>query len=168
MSAQPLAISFEHVRFVHADGAVALADLCLDIRAGEIFGLLGPNGAGKTSAFKVLTGLETPTAGRCLVNSRPVTSAERGIYRDVGYMLCHGLGDAMIEARTAELLSQLQIRDRRDKRLGASSKGRKQEVCIARVMVHDPSVLRSAPAEYPSAVEPGSIACRADSYFSTR
>ena len=42
---------------------VAVADLTLDVRAGEMFGFLGPNGAGKTTSIKMLLGLTAPTSG---------------------------------------------------------------------------------------------------------
>lgn len=42
---------------------VAVVDLDLDIRPGEIFGLLGPNGAGKTTTILMLLGLTEPTTG---------------------------------------------------------------------------------------------------------
>ena len=44
-------------------GLVAVADLSLDLRAGEIVGLIGPNGAGKSTTFDLLTGVAAPTAG---------------------------------------------------------------------------------------------------------
>ena len=42
---------------------VAVQDVNLQVRAGEIMGFLGPNGAGKTTTIKILTGLLAPTAG---------------------------------------------------------------------------------------------------------
>ena len=43
---------------------VAVEDLTLTVRRGEVFGFLGPNGAGKTTSVKMLLGLTRPTAGR--------------------------------------------------------------------------------------------------------
>jgi ABC-type glutathione transport system ATPase component len=51
---------------------LAVKDLNLSVKAGEIFGLLGPNGAGKTTAMNVFTGDMTPTEGRVCCFSLPV------------------------------------------------------------------------------------------------
>ena len=48
----------------HFGGIAALDDVSFDVRAGEILGFLGPNGAGKTTLFDVLSGFQTPSAGR--------------------------------------------------------------------------------------------------------
>ncbi len=54
-------------------GNRALSDVDLDVRVGEITGLIGPNGAGKTTLFNVMTGLQSPTAGRILFDGRDVS-----------------------------------------------------------------------------------------------
>ena len=55
----------------------ALEHFSLEIEVGEFFCLLGPSGCGKTTVLKMLAGFETPTAGRILMDGRPVTSASR-------------------------------------------------------------------------------------------
>jgi len=51
---------------------VAVADLTLDVRPGEVFGFLGPNGAGKTTSIKMLLSLTKPTAGEATLLNRPL------------------------------------------------------------------------------------------------
>ena len=68
-------------------GLKAVADLDLDVDAGELVGLIGPNGAGKTTVFNVITGVYAPTAGRILLEGRPIQGlrphviARRGVTR---------------------------------------------------------------------------------------
>lgn len=46
---------------------VALKNVSLEVKKGEVFGLIGPDGAGKSSLFRILTTLLLPTAGRAFV-----------------------------------------------------------------------------------------------------
>lgn len=54
-------------------GAHIVADVSLDVRAGELIGIIGPNGAGKTTLFNLLSGLMRPTAGRVEIDGRDMT-----------------------------------------------------------------------------------------------
>ncbi|MGH7267010.1 MAG: ABC transporter ATP-binding protein [Candidatus Rokuibacteriota bacterium] len=68
-------------------GLVAVRDLDLSVRAGEVISLIGPNGAGKTTLFNVITGLFRPDAGsitlegRSIVGLRPNRIVSLGIAR---------------------------------------------------------------------------------------
>ena len=68
-------------------GVVALAEVDLQVRTGQIFGLIGPNGAGKTSCFNVITGVFRPTggsvcfAGRSLAGLKPHRITQLGLAR---------------------------------------------------------------------------------------
>jgi len=63
---------------------VALADLTMTVRRGEVFGFLGPNGAGKTTAVKLLLGLSRPSAGEGRVLGAPL--GEVSARRRIGYL----------------------------------------------------------------------------------
>lgn len=54
-------------------GLVAVKELDLELRHGEIVGLIGPNGAGKTTAFNMITGVHRPTHGRIFFRDREIT-----------------------------------------------------------------------------------------------
>jgi len=68
-------------------GLVAVNELDMNVRKGEIYGLIGPNGAGKTTIFNLLTGVYEPTSGAIHFNGqridglRPYQIASRGISR---------------------------------------------------------------------------------------
>jgi branched-chain amino acid transport system ATP-binding protein len=68
-------------------GLVAVADLDLDVHAGEILGVIGPNGAGKSTTFNLIAGALEPTAGEIRLGSERVSGraphalASRGILR---------------------------------------------------------------------------------------
>src|SRR5215207_11208957 len=65
-------VRLEHItkRF---DATVALDDVSLEVRAGELFFLLGPSGCGKSTLLRLIAGLHEPTAGRIFFNDRDVT-----------------------------------------------------------------------------------------------
>src|SRR5260370_19816784 len=72
---------------VRFGGLEALGDVTMGAATGDVAGLIGPNGAGKTTLFNVITGLQTPNAGRLvldgkdLTNARPHRRARAGIGR---------------------------------------------------------------------------------------
>jgi len=72
---------------VHFGGLVAISDLNLVVRQGEIVSLIGPNGAGKTTAFNVITGFLKPTSGSISYLGKPLTGlpahevAKHGVVR---------------------------------------------------------------------------------------
>jgi ABC-type branched-subunit amino acid transport system ATPase component len=53
-------------------GNVAVKDLDLEVREGELFGLIGPNGAGKTTLFNLITGVYAPNAGTIAFDGKPI------------------------------------------------------------------------------------------------
>jgi ABC-type branched-subunit amino acid transport system ATPase component len=68
-------------------GLVAVKELDMDVRPGEIYGLIGPNGAGKTTVFNLLTGVYEPTSGEIFFQDKPIHGlrpyqiAARGVSR---------------------------------------------------------------------------------------
>jgi ABC-2 type transport system ATP-binding protein len=139
---------------------VAVRDLSLTVRAGEIVVLLGPNGAGKTTTMRMLAGLILPTAGRVAINNISVNESTAGQARGaVGllteapglwerlsvrvnlltYARLHGLANA--SARVDQVLSQVDLLDRANDAAGTLSKGLKQRVAVCRALLHQPPVL---------------------------
>ncbi len=143
-------------------GAVhALDDVTLQVPSGIIFGFLGPNGSGKTTTIRLLLGLLEPTAGSAQVLGFDTRADAAAIRERTGALLEHcGLYERLTagenlglygrfwrmpradrRARTAELLTLLDLSDRRDEIVGGWSRGMKQQLAIARALYHRPSLV---------------------------
>jgi ABC-2 type transport system ATP-binding protein len=143
------------------DTLVAVDNLDLEVRAGEIFGLLGQNGAGKTTTILMLLGLTEPSAGIARVAGFDPTRKPLEVKRRVGYLPDNvGFYDGMTgrenlrytarlngiygeEAESAidEVLEQVGMSARADTNTETYSRGMLQRLGIADALVKDPSVL---------------------------
>ena len=149
-------------RLTKSYGAVtAVRDLSLEIFQGEVFGLLGPNGAGKTTTTLMLLGLTEPTSGTASIAGHDCTREPIAIKRMVGYLpdsvgfypeltgrenlrftgRLNGLAPDLCEQRTAELLERVGMADAADRKAGGYSRGMKQRLGIADVLMKDPKVI---------------------------
>jgi ABC-2 type transport system ATP-binding protein len=137
----------------------ALADVNLEIRAGEIFGLLGPNGAGKTTLLSCVEGLHRPARGRVWVGGVAVSSQPTAAKRKLGIQLQHTalLDDltvaelvevyaALYEAypptqQVNELLGRFGLADDRAKLARRLSGGQKQRLALVLAVANDPEIV---------------------------
>jgi ABC-2 type transport system ATP-binding protein len=141
---------------------VALDDVTLDIRQGEVLGLLGPNGAGKTTLVKILSTVLLPTAGTARILGHDVVDAtaavrpligivfggERGLYtrltarQNLTYWAAlYKIPGADGRRRAGELLVTLGLEARADEPVETFSRGMKQRLHLARGLINDPPVL---------------------------
>jgi ABC-2 type transport system ATP-binding protein len=140
---------------------VVVNNLNLSIGAGEVFGLLGPNGAGKTTTILMLLGLTEPAEGSAYIDGQDCTRRPIEVKRVAGYLpdnvgfygdmtgrenlrfmgRLNGLPDKLIERRIDTLLDRVGIAYAADQRAGAYSKGMKQRLGIADVLMKDPKVV---------------------------
>jgi sodium transport system ATP-binding protein len=148
-----------HKSFATKTGIVkAVQGVGFTARDGEITGLLGPNGAGKTTTLRMLYTLMKPEAGSVSVDGFDIVrDAEavrrrlgvlpdaRGIYKrltareNIAYFgRLHGMSDADIARRTAELSQALDMGDVLDRQTEGFSQGQRTKTAIARALVHDP------------------------------
>src|SRR5437868_15364122 len=70
-------------------GVVALADVSLELRAGEVLSLMGENGAGKSTLMKILGGAYLPDEGQLLINGQPVSIRNVADAKRLGIALIH-------------------------------------------------------------------------------
>ncbi len=141
---------------------IALQEVDLEVKYGELFGLLGPNGAGKTTLIKILTTLLAPTSGRAWVAGydvvkhpdkvRPrinmVSGGESSGYglltvRENLWMFAqfYGLSSAEANRRIRELLEVVGLSDRLNTKSSDLSTGLRQKMNIVRGFLTDPDVL---------------------------
>jgi ABC-2 type transport system ATP-binding protein len=138
---------------------VALADLNLTVRRGQVFGFLGPNGAGKSTAVKALVGLVRPTSGQAFLFGRPAD--DPAVRRAVGFLPeqfrfqewmsgeefldLHGRL-AGLDAPTRrrgidETLALVGLAEQRRDLLRTFSKGMLQRIGIAQAVIADPDLV---------------------------
>lgn len=80
-----IAVRVEKLRRTFGD-FIAVNDISLQVRKGEIFGFLGPNGAGKSTTIKMLCGLLKPTSGKGFVGEHDIMTEFEEIKKNIGYM----------------------------------------------------------------------------------
>ena len=136
---------------------VAVRDLDLTVRAGEVYGFLGPNGAGKTTTLRMLLGLVRPTAGRIMLNGRPPGSLGGRALDGVGaliegpafYPYLSGRDNLRALARHAAVpdrrvdvvLDLVDLTARSGDRYATYSLGMKQRLGVAAALLKDPRLL---------------------------
>ena len=150
-----LVIETQELTKRYGEAIVAVDDLDLRVRRGEVYGFLGPNGAGKTTTLRMLLGLVRPTSGRAVVlGARP--GAPAGLAR-IGAMIetpafypyLSGRDNLRVLARYAgvpeerveAVLDQVSLTDRAADRSGKYSIGMKQRLGIAAALLKDPELL---------------------------
>jgi ABC-2 type transport system ATP-binding protein len=138
---------------------VAVADLTLDIRQGEVFGLLGPNGAGKTTSVKMLMGLVRPSTGSARLLGRSL--GDREAKRRIGFLpelfrfhdwltgaelldfhgKLYGMTTIERRRRIPEVLELVGLAHRAGEPVRSYSKGMQQRAGLAQALLNDPDLV---------------------------
>lgn len=148
--------------FKGQSGAIRAVDgLSLEVPSGIIFGFLGPNGAGKTTTIRLLLGLLKPTEGWAEVLGFDTRNEADQVRTHTGALLEHsGLYEQLSAednlefygrvwrmpkaergARIKELLTHMEVWERRKERVAKWSRGMKQKLALARAMFHRPRLV---------------------------
>lgn len=152
-------ISVKQLGKTYDSGFVALRDINLDIKRGEIFALLGPNGAGKTTLIGAICGIVNPTSGQILADGHDVQKDFRAARALIGLVpqelftesfesvwatvtFSRGLfGKPRNPEFVEKVLRDLSLWDKRNARLMELSGGMKRRVMIAKALSHEPQIL---------------------------
>ncbi len=140
---------------------IAVRGISFKIPSGEVFGFIGPNGAGKSSTIRVLATLQQQNAGYVLVDGIEVRQDPMKIRRKIGYMPdSFGLYDGLTvreylhffaaaydtpedrrDRLVDDVLSLTDLKFKLDAPVDGLSRGMKQRLGLARVLLHDPELL---------------------------
>jgi ABC-2 type transport system ATP-binding protein len=140
---------------------IAVNDLNLTIKDGDIFGFIGPNGAGKTTTMRVLVTLLEPTRGTAFINGLNVTKDGKKVRRLVGYMpdfmgvyddlkvfeyleffaAAFGIERKKRKSIVEGVLELTDLELKKSATVDSLSRGMQQRLGLARVLIHDPKVL---------------------------
>lgn len=139
----------------------AVQGITFDVQPGEIFAFLGPNGAGKSTTIKMLTTLLAPTSGTLKLAGHDVTKHQDAVRKSFGIVFqdpsvddeltayenlqlhgaMYGISRNTFAARAKELLTLVELYDRKDSLVKTFSGGMKRRLEIARGLLHHPHIL---------------------------
>jgi ABC-2 type transport system ATP-binding protein len=140
---------------------VAVRDVSLEVKKGEIFGVLGPNGAGKSTTIRMLCGILDPSSGEGTVVGFDIRRDAERVKERIGYMTqrfslyedltveenvrfyagIYGVPRSRRKQRVAEVLESSGLVSRRTQLAGTLSGGWKQRVALASATIHEPPLL---------------------------
>ena len=139
----------------------AIRDVSFTIPAGQVVAFLGPNGAGKSTTMKVLTGYIAPSAGTARIAGLDVVTDRLRAAERLGYLpengplypdmtplallrffgYARGLSGARLNARVDDVIHRCALESVIEKSVRKLSKGYRQRVGMAQVLLHEPDVL---------------------------
>ena len=140
---------------------IAVDDLNLEVRTGEVFGFLGHNGAGKTTTVRLLNGVLESHSGKIRVlgmdpiTDGPTLRARTGVLTESAsldnrltardnlhiYADLFGVPREKVASRAAELLEFFELSEHADARVATYSTGMRQRLALARTLLHNPELL---------------------------
>jgi ABC-2 type transport system ATP-binding protein len=141
--------------------SIALNNLNMEIKKGEIFGFVGPNGAGKTTTMRIISGLLKADSGEVIIDGMNVIASPKVLKSKIGYMpdffgvydnlktieymefyaSIYGLVGKQAQKLCIDLIELVNLTDQIDNYVDNMSRGMKQRLCLARSLVHNPELL---------------------------
>ncbi len=137
---------------------LAVSEVSLNVRKGEIYGFLGLNGAGKTTTIRMLLGMINPTKGIAVINGKKVDSGNTELWKEIGYLveIPYSYPDLTV-LENLEIVRRLRCLSGRDcvnavmdklritqyanRKAKALSLGNAQRLGLAKALIHNPDIL---------------------------
>lgn len=139
---------------------MAVSNLSLEIRDGEIFGFLGPNGAGKSTTIKMITGILAPTCGTIEVNGVNMAENPIAVKSMIGFVpdnhetyetlkgieylnfvgTMYNVETSALKSRIEEYSQIFEMRDALPNLISSYSHGMKQKLMVIAALIHQPKV----------------------------
>jgi len=142
------------------DTVIAVNNVNLEVKEGELVTLLGPSGCGKTTALRMISGFELPTSGQIFIdgeevtttppNQRPTTMVFQNyalfphmtVYQNIAYGLkIHREKEKNIRERTETIMNLVGLKGLNNRSPAQLSGGQQQRVSLARSLIMEPKVL---------------------------
>jgi len=139
----------------------ALKGIDLQVNKAEFFGLLGPNGAGKSTLMNIIVGYLHSDSGKVFLNEKVMSNSDVSLRNLIGYIpqeislyqeltaynnlkifgRLYGLSEKLLEKKIDEILSLVQITDRKNDKVNTYSGGMKRRLNLAAGLLHDPALI---------------------------
>ncbi len=137
---------------------LAVSDVSLNVRKGEIYGFLGLNGAGKTTTIRMLLGMINPTRGIALINGKKVYSGNTELWKEIGYLveIPYSYPDLTVKENldiirrlrslsqkdcVESIMDKLRITQYANRKAKTLSLGNSQRLGLAKALIHNPQIL---------------------------
>src|SRR3989339_695856 len=137
---------------------LAVSEISLNVRKGEIYGFLGLNGAGKTTTIRMLLGMINPICGSSFINGQKVHPNNTSLWKEIGYLVeipysypdltvkenleiirrLRFISDKTVVSSIIDRLKLTQYANRKAKNL---SLGNAQRLGLAKALIHNPNIL---------------------------
>lgn len=137
---------------------LAVSEMSLNVRKGEIYGFLGLNGAGKTTTIRMLLGMITPDHGEAFIEGKKVHPCNTKLWKDIGYLVEVPYSYPALTVReNLEITRQLRLIDDKkavdvimdklklsqyaNRKAKNLSLGNAQRLGLAKALIHNPKIL---------------------------
>lgn len=148
--------------FFRRKKTIALNNINLQVKEGELFVLIGQNGAGKTTLLKILCNLILPTSGKVFIEGKDILSVSLSYRKDIGFVSgeersfywrltgkqnleffgrLYGLSKKEIYQGVSEFIEVLELKEEIDKQFRHFSTGAKQKLALLRALLPNPKII---------------------------